>query len=59
MLGVSSTCITISVTGVGMVVVPIASGIGAGVCIFSELIGEYLKRKQLKQCTLLKTMYTC
>ena len=45
-LGVSSTCITLGVTGVGLVVVPIASGIGAGVCIFSEIIGEYLKRKE-------------
>ena len=29
-LAVSSTCVTLSVTGVGLVVVPIASGIGAG-----------------------------
>ena len=45
-LGVSSTCITLSVTGVGLVVVPIASGIGAGVCIFSKIYGEYLKTKE-------------
>ena len=35
LLGVSSTAITLSVTGVGLVVVPIASGIGAGKSIFS------------------------
>ena len=32
--------------GVGLVVVPIASGIGAGLCIISKIAGEYLKRKQ-------------
>ena len=46
LLGVSSTCIMLSVTGVGFIVVPIASGIGAGVSIFSKLVGEYLKRKE-------------
>ena len=45
-LGVSSTCVTLSVTGVGLVVVPIASGIGAGLSIFSKIAGEYLKRKE-------------
>ena len=54
-MGVSSTAITLSVTEVGLIVVPIASGIGAGVSIFSKLIGEYLKRKEqhsLKKHTL-------
>ena len=45
-LGVSSTCVTLSVTGVGLIFVPIASGIGAGLCIFSKIAGEYLKRKE-------------
>ena len=46
-LAVSSTCVTLSVTGVGLVVVPIASGIGAGLCILSKKIaGEYPKRKE-------------
>ena len=49
LLGVSSTAITLSVTGVGFIVVPIASGIGAGVSIFSKFIGEYLKRKRTTQ----------
>ena len=44
--GVSSTCITLSVTGVGLIVAPIESGIGAGVSIFSMFIGEYLKTKE-------------
>ena len=44
-LAVSSTCVTLSVTGVGLVVVPIASGIGAGLCIISRIAGGYLKRK--------------
>ena len=47
-LGVSSTCITLSVTRVGLVIVPIASGIGAGVCIFSKFDDESLKKKQHK-----------
>ena len=37
-VGVSSKCITIIVTGVGLVIIPIASGIGAGVSIFSKLL---------------------
>ena len=54
-LAVSSTCVTLSITGVGLVVVPVASGIGAGLCIISKLFGEYLKRKEqhnLKKYTL-------
>ena len=54
-LAVSSTCVTFSITGVGLVVVPVASGIGAGLCIISRLLGEYLKRKEqhnLKKYTL-------
>ena len=46
LLGVSSTAITLSVTGVGLIVVPIASGIGAGVSIISKIPNEYLKRKE-------------
>ena len=42
-LSTSSTCITLSNTGVGLVIVPIASGIGAGVCMFRKIFGEYLK----------------
>ena len=42
-LAVSSTCVTLSVAGA---VVPIASFIGAGLCIFSKIAGEYLKRKE-------------
>ena len=54
-LAVSSTCVTLSITGVGLVVVPVACGIGAGLCIISKLLGEYLKRKEqhnLKKYTL-------
>ena len=46
LLGVSSTAITLSVTGVGLIVIPIASGIGAGVSIISKILNEYLKRKE-------------
>ena len=55
LLGVSSTAITLSVTGVGLIVVPIASGIGAGVSIISKILNEYLKRKEqhnIKEYTL-------
>ena len=38
LLGVSSTAITLSVTGVGLIVIPIASGIGAGVSIISKIL---------------------
>ena len=54
-LAVSSTCVTLSITGVGLVVFPVSSGIGAGLCIISKLLGEYLKRKEqhnLKKYTL-------
>ena len=54
-MGLSSTAITLSVTGVGLIVVPISSGIGAGISTFSKVIGEYLKRKEqhnLKKYTL-------
>ena len=60
-LAVSSTCVTLSVTGVGLVVVPIASGIGAGLCIFTKIAGEYLKEKNntiLKNILLLVEHYT-
>ena len=38
LLGVSSTAITLIVTGVGLIVVPIASGIGAGVSYSVSLL---------------------
>ena len=60
-LAVSSTCVTLSVTGIGLVVVPIASGIGAALCIISKIAGEYLKRKgqhNIKKYTLAgRTLY--
>ena len=46
LLGVSLTAITLSVTGVGLIVIPITSGIGAGVSIISKILNEYLKRKE-------------
>ena len=57
-LAVSARCITLTISGVGLVVVPVASGIGADLCLFSKLMGEYLKRKEqqnLKKCTLAGT----
>ena len=45
-LAVSLTCVTLSITGVGLVDVPVASGIGAGLCIISKNAGEYRKRKE-------------
>ena len=55
LMGVSSTAITLIVTVVGLIVIPIASSIGAGVSIFCKFIGEYLERKEqhnLKKYTL-------
>ena len=46
LLSVSSTAITLSVTGVGIILIPIASGIGAAVSIISKILNEYLKRKE-------------
>ena len=60
LLGVFSTAITLSVTGVGLIVIPIASGIGAGVSIISKILNEYLKRKNktiLKNILLLVEHY--
>ena len=48
-MGVSSTAVTLNVTGVELIVVPIASGIVAGVSIFSKLIDEYLKSKEQRK----------
>ena len=45
-MGVSLTAITLSVSGVGLIVIPIASGISAGVSIISKIFNEYLKRKE-------------
>ena len=44
-LRVPSTCVTLSVTGVGPAV-HITSGVGAGLCIFIKIGGKYLKRKE-------------
>ena len=54
LLGVSSSAITLSVTGVGLFVIPIASGIG--VSIISKLLNEYLKRKEQHN---IKKKYSC
>ena len=56
LLGVSSTAITLSVTGVGLIVVPIASGVGAGVSIISKILNEYLRRKEQHN---FKKIYSC
>ena len=60
-MGVSSTAITLSVTGVGLLVIPILIGIGAGVSIISKIPNEYLKRKEqhnIKKYTLAaRTLY--
>ena len=60
-LGVSSTCITLTFTGVEHVAVPITTGVGAGLCIFSKIVGENLKRKEQhnirKQVLVVETFY--
>jgi len=59
-LGVTSTSVTLSVTGVGIIIVPISAGVGGFLGISSKLISEYLKRREkyhLKKYTLsLKTL---
>ena len=45
-IGVTSTTVTLSVTGVGLIVVPIAAGVGASITISSKLISEVLKIKE-------------
>ena len=45
-LGVISICVTLTITAVGHVVQPIKNGVVAGSCIFSIIVGEYLKRKE-------------
>ena len=39
MPGVTSTSVTLTISGVGLVVIPITSGISAGICIFSKTAG--------------------
>ena len=45
-LGVTSMCVTLTITGVGLVVVPITCGVAVGLCIFSKIVGENLKQKE-------------
>ena len=45
LLSVTSTSVSLSVTGVELVV-PIATSLGEGLCIFSTIAVEYLKRKE-------------
>ena len=45
-LGVTSICVTLSVKGFGLVVVPVTNCVGAGLCIISKNVGESLKRKE-------------
>ena len=55
---ISTQCITLTKSGVRLVVVSVASGFGAGLNIFRKFIGEYLKRKEqhnLKKYTLAGT----
>ena len=47
-LAVTSTCVTLSITRVGLVV-PITFVIGACLCIFCEIVGDYLKGKEQKK----------
>ena len=39
-------CVTLTTTPVGLVVVPITCGVAAGLCLFSKIVGENLKRKE-------------
>ena len=45
-LVLTSTCVAPSVSGVGLVAVPITSVVDAGLCIFCKNVEEYLKRKE-------------
>ena len=47
-VGVTSTSITLSVTGFGLLVIPITSGVGAGFSLSGKIISEYLKHLQAK-----------
>ena len=42
--GVPSPCLHLSVTGVGLVVVPITRGLGGGLGMFSRIVEGYMKR---------------
>ena len=45
-LRVTSNCVSLSVTGESIVVEFITISVGAGLCIFGDLVEEYLKRKE-------------
>ena len=45
-IGFTSTSITFSLTGFGIITIPIIAGIGCGITITSKIICEYLKTKE-------------
>ena len=47
-VGVTSTNIALSVTGIGLVVIPIASGFAAGLCVSGKILHGYFCSIQTK-----------
>ena len=59
-IGTTSTSVTLSITGVGIVVVPITAGVGCATGILVKVCSSYLKRKEqnykLKYAIIQKTL---
>ena len=45
-IGTTSTSVTLSITGVGIIVVPIAAGVGCATGILVKICSSYLKKKE-------------
>ena len=60
MIGTTSTSVTLSITGVGIIVVPIAAGVGCATGILGKICSSYLKKKEqnykLKYTIIQKTL---
>ena len=59
-IGTTSTSVTLSTTGVGIIVVPIAAGVGCATGILVKICSSYLKKKEqnykLKYAIIQKTL---
>ena len=59
-IGTTSTSVTLSITGVGIIVVPITAGVGCATGILVKICSSYLKKKEqnykLKYAIIQKTL---
>ena len=62
-IGTTSASVTLSITGVGIIVVPITAGVGCATGILVKICSSYLKKKEqnykLKYAIIQKTLDDC